>query len=151
MNHSKILNTDLKKRIDLNRVIENIRNYIITMRPYLLFVSGITGIAGLSLGSGLTDISLVILAFAFFLFGRIDMLAVRKFLEQSVKFHRIRRCQRAIFVAPGSHDARCATGSCSMSAMRPDLAREPCDRGLARSAGDRNHRLRLPSVKRRCR
>jgi len=31
-----------------------IKNYIITMRPYLLFVSGITGIAGLSLGEGLS-------------------------------------------------------------------------------------------------
>jgi 4-hydroxybenzoate polyprenyltransferase len=43
------------------------RDYWITMRPYLLFVSGITGIAGLALGSPLSAPSLAALALAFFL------------------------------------------------------------------------------------
>lgn len=43
------------------------RNYIITMRPYLLFVSGVTGIAGLSLGEGLEGFQLILLSIAFFL------------------------------------------------------------------------------------
>jgi len=43
------------------------RDYWITMRPYLLFVSGITGIAGLALGPGRSPASLGVLALAFFL------------------------------------------------------------------------------------
>jgi len=43
------------------------RDYWITMRPYLLFVSGITGIAGLALGARLSIWSLAVLALAFFL------------------------------------------------------------------------------------
>ena len=43
------------------------RDYGITMRPYLLFVSGITGIAGLALGPGRPLWSLAALALAFFL------------------------------------------------------------------------------------
>jgi 4-hydroxybenzoate polyprenyltransferase len=41
--------------------------YIITMRPYLLFVSGITGIAGLSFTSGLPATNLAVLFLVFFL------------------------------------------------------------------------------------
>ncbi len=43
------------------------RSYIITMRPYLLFVSGITGIAGLALGPEIGAGSALLLAGAFFL------------------------------------------------------------------------------------
>jgi 4-hydroxybenzoate polyprenyltransferase len=51
----------------MDSVTNFIKNYIITMRPYLLFVSGITGIAGLSLGEGLSGIQLIALSIAFFL------------------------------------------------------------------------------------
>ncbi len=43
------------------------RSYVITMRPYLLFVSGITGIAGLALGPGIGTGDAMLLAGAFFL------------------------------------------------------------------------------------
>lgn len=43
------------------------RDYAVTMRPYLLFVSGITGIAGLALGPGTSPWVLGSLALAFFL------------------------------------------------------------------------------------
>ena len=46
---------------------EIVKNYIITMRPYLLFVSGITGIAGLALSNKGDLISSFILAVCFFL------------------------------------------------------------------------------------
>lgn len=42
------------------------RDYVITMRPYLLFVSGITGIAGLSLASDVPLPTLAILGLVFF-------------------------------------------------------------------------------------
>jgi 4-hydroxybenzoate polyprenyltransferase len=67
MNYTTILNADRNARMFLNFLSEHTKNYIITMRPYLLFVSGITGIAGLSLGSGLTMIPLLLLSFSFFL------------------------------------------------------------------------------------
>lgn len=59
-NKSKIL------RINLN-VFEFVRYYWITMRPYLLFVSGITGIVGLSYAPSLTTLSTSILFLVFFL------------------------------------------------------------------------------------
>jgi 4-hydroxybenzoate polyprenyltransferase len=43
------------------------RDYAITMRPYLLFVSGITGIAGLSFAADTPVASLLLLALVFFL------------------------------------------------------------------------------------
>jgi hypothetical protein len=43
------------------------RDYWITMRPYLLFVSGITGIAGLALGPDRSPLSVMVLTLAFFL------------------------------------------------------------------------------------
>jgi len=43
------------------------RDYWVTMRPYLLFVSGITGICGLALGPRGTTIGIAALALAFFL------------------------------------------------------------------------------------
>jgi len=43
------------------------RAYLVTMRPYLLFVSGITGIAGLSLGGNISTASVIALGLAFFL------------------------------------------------------------------------------------
>lgn len=43
------------------------RSYIITMRPYLLFVSGITGIVGLALGPSIGIGATAIAALAFFL------------------------------------------------------------------------------------
>jgi len=46
---------------------ELIKNYVITMRPYLLFVSGITGIAGLSLSQRGDILSSLILSLCFFL------------------------------------------------------------------------------------
>ncbi len=50
--------------------IEFLRAYIITMRPYLLFVSGITGIAGLAFVPGLSVGALTILcAFSFLSYG----------------------------------------------------------------------------------
>ena len=47
-----------------------LRGYIVTMRPYLLFVSGITGIAGVSLSSShsLTTIAMIACA-SFFSYG----------------------------------------------------------------------------------
>jgi len=44
-----------------------LQDYIITMRPYLLFVSGITGIAGLSLTANVPAFASVLLVVAFFL------------------------------------------------------------------------------------
>jgi 4-hydroxybenzoate polyprenyltransferase len=44
-----------------------VRSYIVTMRPYLLFVSGITGIAGMSFGSGAGTAGLLAIAAACFL------------------------------------------------------------------------------------
>ncbi len=41
--------------------------YVVTMRPYLLFVSGVTGIAGLALGPRLPAANTLLLAAAFFL------------------------------------------------------------------------------------
>jgi 4-hydroxybenzoate polyprenyltransferase len=46
---------------------EFLRAYVVTMRPYLLFVSGMTGIVGLSFAPPLPTLSLVILIVAFFL------------------------------------------------------------------------------------
>ncbi|MBI4499958.1 MAG: UbiA family prenyltransferase [Gemmatimonadetes bacterium] len=43
------------------------RAYVVTMRPYLLFVSGITGLAGVSLGPDIGLAKTLILALAFFL------------------------------------------------------------------------------------
>ncbi len=43
------------------------RGYIVTMRPYLLFVSGITGIAGLSLAPALPAAPTLLLSLVFFL------------------------------------------------------------------------------------
>ena len=43
------------------------RDYVVTMRPYLLFVSGITGIVGLSLAPAMTVGNTLILSLAFFL------------------------------------------------------------------------------------
>jgi 4-hydroxybenzoate polyprenyltransferase len=44
-----------------------LRAYIVTMRPYLLYVSGITGIAGLSLAPRLSAASSLVVGLAFFL------------------------------------------------------------------------------------
>lgn len=44
-----------------------LRDYVVTMRPYLLFVSGITGLAGLSLAPGVALPSLALLSTACFL------------------------------------------------------------------------------------
>lgn len=46
---------------------EFLRGYVVTMRPYLLFVSGITGVAGLSFAPDRTTWSTLCLALAFFL------------------------------------------------------------------------------------
>lgn len=56
-----------KEAMTKNNIINFVRNYIITMRPYLLFVSGITGITGLSLGSGLNGSEITLLSFSYFL------------------------------------------------------------------------------------
>lgn len=47
--------------------LEFIRAYIVTMRPYLLFVSGITGIAGLALGPAIALGDTLLLTAVFFL------------------------------------------------------------------------------------
>lgn len=44
-----------------------LRSYIITMRPYLLFISGITGLAGMSFAAEISNIEAVVLFLAFFL------------------------------------------------------------------------------------
>ncbi len=44
-----------------------VRGFVVTMRPYLLFVSGIAGIVGLSLGPALPAANTLLLAAAFFL------------------------------------------------------------------------------------
>jgi 4-hydroxybenzoate polyprenyltransferase len=44
-----------------------LRGYLVTMRPYLLYVSGISGIAGLSLAPDLPVSSVLLLSLAFFL------------------------------------------------------------------------------------
>lgn len=44
-----------------------LRLYIITMRPYLLFISGITGLAGMSFAAEISNIEAVVLFLAFFL------------------------------------------------------------------------------------
>lgn len=46
---------------------EFVRGYVITMRPYLLFVSGIAGIVGLALAPGIPAPDTLLLATAFFL------------------------------------------------------------------------------------
>jgi 4-hydroxybenzoate polyprenyltransferase len=43
------------------------RDYLVTMRPYLLFVSGVTGIAGLALAPDPAPVAVVLLGVAFFL------------------------------------------------------------------------------------
>jgi 4-hydroxybenzoate polyprenyltransferase len=43
------------------------RSYLVTMRPYLLFVSGVTGIAGLALGPAIPVASALVLGTVFFL------------------------------------------------------------------------------------
>jgi 4-hydroxybenzoate polyprenyltransferase len=47
--------------------LEFIRSYVITMRPYLLFVSGATGIAGLSLAPPIGRFNSLLLSLIFFL------------------------------------------------------------------------------------
>ncbi|MEK6570090.1 MAG: UbiA family prenyltransferase [Bacteroidota bacterium] len=47
--------------------LDFVRSYVITMRPYLLFISGITGIVGLSFAPPIPTGTLAILAVAFFL------------------------------------------------------------------------------------
>ena len=44
-----------------------LKGYFITMRPYLLFVSGITGIVGLSLGPDISTIKIILVFLASFL------------------------------------------------------------------------------------
>ncbi len=44
-----------------------LKAYLITMRPYLLFVSGITGIVGMSLGPGIISIKIILVFLASFL------------------------------------------------------------------------------------
>lgn len=44
-----------------------VRGYIVTMRPYLLFVSGITGLAGLALAPAVRPADVMILGLVFFL------------------------------------------------------------------------------------
>ncbi|MBZ0181608.1 MAG: UbiA family prenyltransferase [Melioribacteraceae bacterium] len=44
-----------------------LRSYIITMRSYLLFISGITGLAGMSFAAEISNIEAVVLFLAFFL------------------------------------------------------------------------------------
>jgi 4-hydroxybenzoate polyprenyltransferase len=44
-----------------------LRGYVVTMRPYLLFVSGITGLVGLALAPGMPTGGTLLLAAAFFL------------------------------------------------------------------------------------
>ncbi len=46
---------------------EFVRGYVITMRPYLLFVSGIAGIVGMALAPGIPAADTLLLAAAFFL------------------------------------------------------------------------------------
>jgi 4-hydroxybenzoate polyprenyltransferase len=55
VNHYKIFSLDFLKA------------YIITMRPYLMFVSGVTGIAGISFVQSLSDIKLILIFIASFL------------------------------------------------------------------------------------
>ena len=43
------------------------QDYAVTMRPYLLFISGISGIAGMSLVTGIPLASLIGLSVLFFL------------------------------------------------------------------------------------
>jgi len=47
--------------------LDFIRSYVITMRPYLLFVSGVTGVVGLSFAPPIPTAVLAILVLAFFL------------------------------------------------------------------------------------
>jgi geranylgeranylglycerol-phosphate geranylgeranyltransferase len=47
--------------------LEFLRAYVTTMRPYLLFVSGITGIVGMSLVPGVQDAAAAVVGIAFFL------------------------------------------------------------------------------------
>src|SRR4030042_4544576 len=47
------------------------RSYVITMRPYLLFVSGITGIVGMSQAPDMPLVDTALLASAFFLSYRL--------------------------------------------------------------------------------
>ena len=47
--------------------LDFVRYYVITMRPYLLFVSGITGIVGLSFAPSISIPNLMILFLVFFL------------------------------------------------------------------------------------
>ena len=44
-----------------------LKGYLITMRPYLLFVSGITGIVGMSLGPDIISIKIILVFLASFL------------------------------------------------------------------------------------
>ena len=45
--------------------LEFLRAYVTTMRPYLLFVSGITGIVGMSLVPGVQDAAAAVVGIAF--------------------------------------------------------------------------------------
>lgn len=72
MKSSEVNNTLKTDEIDERTIFMGItrnyiHNYIITMRPYLLFVSGVTGIAGLSLGEGLASFEIILVSLAFFL------------------------------------------------------------------------------------
>jgi 4-hydroxybenzoate polyprenyltransferase len=53
--------------VNSGAILSFARAYAVTMRPYLRFVSGITGIAGLALGPGIAAGSVLLLAVAFFL------------------------------------------------------------------------------------
>lgn len=63
------LSTDGTIHIEPSKIfsLEFVRSYIVTMRPYLLFVSGITGIAGLSFSAELSTGSTFLLSLVFFL------------------------------------------------------------------------------------
>ena len=66
-----------------------------------------------------------------------------QFGEQPVQRDRIRRGERAVFVAARRDDARRPDRCRRKSRLLPDLARERGDRGLAAGAGDGHHRLGL--------
>jgi hypothetical protein len=70
-----------------------------------------------------------------------------KLCEKPVQRHRIGCRQRTVFAPPGRDDAGCAEHCRLFARMRPDLAQERSDRGLARSSGHRRHHPWLRSEK----
>ena len=71
---------------------------------------------------------------------------IRQFCEKFLKLHRIRRCQRAIFIPCRGENAGCTDACCRKTCIGPNLLGKGSHRGFAAGAGNGSHYLRLFAI-----